>query len=52
MSGVRIALANLRYPETAEESVALAEAAIAQASREVAIVICFPEVYVPGYRMP
>lgn len=50
MSIVRIALANLRYAASPEESVALAESAIAQASGEGAAVICFPECYVPGYR--
>ena len=34
-----------------EESVALAEQAIAQASVERAGLICFPECYVPGYRL-
>jgi predicted amidohydrolase len=52
MSVVRIALANIRYPETPDDSVARAEAAIAQAAREAAAIICFPEVYVPGYRVP
>jgi predicted amidohydrolase len=52
MSVVRIALANLAYPETPDESVAQVEAAIAQAARDAAAVICFPEVYVPGYRVP
>ena len=47
---VRIALANLRYPATPAESVARAEAAIAEAGRERALVICFPECFVPGYR--
>jgi predicted amidohydrolase len=46
----RIALANLRFPATPEESVALAEHAIAQAAIERAGIICFPECYVPGYR--
>ena len=46
----RLALANLRYPATPEESVALAEQGIAQASRERAGLICFPECFVPGYR--
>ena len=50
MATVRIALANLRFPATPEESVALAEQAIAQASLERAQIICFPECYVPGYR--
>src|SRR5215510_15090400 len=52
MATVRIALANLRFPATPEESVALAEQAIAQASLERAQIICFPECYVPGYRAP
>jgi predicted amidohydrolase len=52
MSVVRIALANLRYPDTPEESVALAQAAIAQAAHERAVIVCFPEVYIPGYRVP
>ena len=46
----RIALANIRYPATPEESVTLAEQAIAQASIERAGLICFPECFVPGYR--
>jgi len=50
MSTMRIALANIRFPATPEESVALAEHAIAQASIERAGIICFPECFVPGYR--
>jgi predicted amidohydrolase len=50
MSTVRIALANIRFPATPEESVTLAEQAIAQASIERADLICFPECFVPGYR--
>jgi len=50
MSTFRIALANLRFPATPEESVMLAEQAIAQASGEHAGLICFPECFVPGYR--
>jgi predicted amidohydrolase len=46
----RIALANIRFPATPEESVTLAEQAIAQASLEHAGLICFPECFVPGYR--
>ncbi|HUB34743.1 MAG TPA: carbon-nitrogen hydrolase family protein [Bryobacteraceae bacterium] len=46
----RIALANLRFPATPEESVALAEEAIGRASAAGAGIICFPECYVPGYR--
>lgn len=47
----RIALANLRFPGSPEESVTLAERAIAQAGIEGAGIICFPECYVPGYRL-
>jgi predicted amidohydrolase len=52
MSTVRIALANLRFPATPDDSLKLAEEAIAQASTERADIICFPECYVPGYRAP
>src|SRR5215471_13443857 len=45
-----IALANIRYPATPEESVWLAEQAIAQAASEGAGIVCFPECYIPGYR--
>ncbi len=48
----RIALANIRFPPTPEESVTLAEQAIEQASTERADLICFPECYIPGYRRP
>lgn len=47
-----IALANLRFPSSPAESVALAEEAIRQAAIEGARLICFPECYVPGYRAP
>jgi predicted amidohydrolase len=47
---MRIALANIRPPATPDESVTLAEHAIAQASIEGAEIICFPECFVPGYR--
>ncbi|HMG56284.1 MAG TPA: carbon-nitrogen hydrolase family protein [Kofleriaceae bacterium] len=50
MATVRIALANLRYPATPDDSVARAERAIAQAGAERAALVCFPECYVPGYR--
>jgi len=46
----RIALANLRFPATPEESIALAEGGIAQAAADGARLICFPECFVPGYR--
>src|SRR5262245_4946787 len=50
MTMFRLALANLRFPETPEDSVALAERAIADASAERAGLVCFPECFVPGYR--
>jgi len=50
MSTVRIALANLQYPATPDESVTAAERAIEQAAAERADIICFPECFVPGYR--
>ncbi len=49
---VRIALANIRFPETPEESVTLAGQAIAEAAKGQAEVVCFPECFVPGYRAP
>jgi predicted amidohydrolase len=48
----RIALANIRFPATPEESIALAQEAIDQASQREAQIICFPECFVPGYRGP
>jgi predicted amidohydrolase len=51
MSRVRIALANIQAPATPEASVTLAEQAIAQASTERADLICFPECFIPGYRI-
>lgn len=50
MSTFRSALANITYPATPEESISLAEQAIAQACTERAGIICFPECFVPGYR--
>jgi predicted amidohydrolase len=46
----RIALANLQFPATPNESIALAKQAIEQASMERVGLICFPECYIPGYR--
>ncbi len=52
MNTLRIALANLRFPSSPEESIALAEEAIALASSQQAAILCFPECFVPGYRAP
>ena len=49
-SSVRIGLANIRYPATPDESIALAVGAIEQAGATGVQVLCFPECYVPGYR--
>jgi predicted amidohydrolase len=46
----RIALGNIRFPGTPEESVELAKQAVEQASDAGAGIICFPECFVPGYR--
>jgi predicted amidohydrolase len=46
----RIALANIRFPESPATSVELARNAVAEASLAGAGIICFPECFVPGYR--
>jgi predicted amidohydrolase len=50
MATVRIALANLPYASSPEDSVVRAEAAIDDAAKEGAAILCFPESYIPGYR--
>ncbi len=50
MATVRLALANLPFPASPAASVAEAVAAIADAGRAGARVICFPENFIPGYR--
>jgi predicted amidohydrolase len=47
----RIALANIRFPASPDESVTLAEQAIGEASAKGAGIVCFPECYIPGYRL-
>jgi len=51
METVRVALANVRAPSTREESVAIALEYIQEAAVRRAQVICFPECFVPGYRI-
>jgi len=51
MNAFRIALANIRFPGSPEESVTLAEQAIAEAASRRAGIVCFPECFVPGYRL-
>jgi len=50
MATVRVALANLPYPENRDDSVARVVAAIGEAAGAGAAIVCFPECYVPGYR--
>jgi predicted amidohydrolase len=52
MCPFRIALANIRFPESPGTSIRLATEAIAEAARSSAQLICFPECFVPGYRAP
>jgi predicted amidohydrolase len=49
-NNLRIALANLRFPTSPEESISLAEQGIVDAASAGADIVCFPECYVPGYR--
>jgi predicted amidohydrolase len=48
----RFALASVPFAATPDESVALAQRAIADAAAAGAELVCFPECYVPGYRWP
>lgn len=52
MATFRIALANLPFPRSPDDSVARVKSAIAEAARGGVDLICFPESYVPGYRAP
>ena len=52
MATVRIALANLEYPSSPDDSIRRAVEAIGDAGRARAEIIAFPECYVPGYRAP
>jgi predicted amidohydrolase len=50
MAPFRVALANLRFPDSRRESVRLVTEAVLQAADDRAAIVCFPECYVPGYR--
>jgi len=50
MTPLRIALANIRFAASPDESIEFAIQAIHQASAAGAAVVCFPEAYVPGLR--
>ena len=47
---LRLALANLRFPSSRDDSVALAIQGVQDAARAGARIVCFPECFVPGYR--
>jgi predicted amidohydrolase len=51
MNSIRIALSNIRFPANPEESITLAVQAIDQASIRGVRIICFPECFIPGYRV-
>lgn len=52
MPSFRIALANLPFPATPDESIVLARRAVDDAAAAGAGIVCFPECFVPGYRGP
>jgi predicted amidohydrolase len=52
LTTARLALANVRFPATPDESIQLAVRAIEDAAGAGADVVCFPECFVPGYRAP
>ncbi|MEM8867340.1 MAG: carbon-nitrogen hydrolase family protein [Verrucomicrobiota bacterium] len=51
MPTIRIALANIRFPHTAEESVEIVLDAMEAAANGSAAIVCFPECIIPGYRV-
>jgi predicted amidohydrolase len=50
MNTIRLAIANLPYPQSPQDSVRRVQQAIADAAVQEADLVCFPECYVPGYR--
>ena len=50
MKPYRIALANVRFPKSLDDAVAIASRAITEAGAQRAAIVCFPEGFVPGYR--
>ncbi|HYB97431.1 MAG TPA: carbon-nitrogen hydrolase family protein [Vicinamibacterales bacterium] len=50
MAVVRVALANIEYPQNPDDAVARSVRAIHDAAAAGAEIVCFPECYVPGYR--
>lgn len=52
MTSLRIALANLQYPDDPRDAVERALRALPEAAHAGARIVCFPEAYVPGYPWP
>lgn len=50
MSRIRVALANVRCPESLEDSVDIVLDAVKTAAESGAAIVCFPECVIPGYR--
>lgn len=48
----RVALANLPFPKSGSDAVRMAQDAILEAGRKGAMIVCFPECFLPGYRRP
>ncbi|MEM6363370.1 MAG: carbon-nitrogen hydrolase family protein [Planctomycetota bacterium] len=48
---IRISLANIRCPKSRDESVDLVLDTMKQAAAKAARIVCFPECFVPGYRI-
>jgi predicted amidohydrolase len=51
MSVLRVALGNVRFPTSRDESIQIVQEAMVEAARGGASIICFPECVVPGYRI-
>lgn len=49
---LRVALANIPYPESPDAAIARAVAAVYEAAQRGAQLVVFPECYIPGYRWP
>lgn len=52
MTMLRVALANIPYPESPDAAIARAVAAVYEAAQRGAQLVVFPECYIPGYRWP
>jgi predicted amidohydrolase len=50
MAIVRVALANIEYPNSPEDSITRVAQSVRDAASARAAIVCFPECYVPGYR--